>query len=173
MREGTLHRVPKRWVVLGTACLALVTVAAVRSGPSHHDPDAGVNTGSGGPTPPQSQQAYAVARQEFGLLSGGGWAQAWDLWTASAQRTVPQAEFVRVNTACRPAIGVPYVIDSGTVTDPTTVRITWHRADVTGSNSLLYQSGHWRFAPDAGTVADYRLGADRLIEQRRAAGSCH
>ena len=170
-----MQRVPKRWLVLAAAGLTLLTVAAVRSGPSHHGGGsaAGIRAGTGGPTPPQPQQASAVARQEFGLLAGGGWAQAWELWTADAQQAVPRAEFVHVNTACRPALGVPYVIDSSTPTDPATVRIAWHRAGATGSNSLLYQSGRWRFAPDARTVSDYGLGADRLIRSRRSAGSCH
>jgi hypothetical protein len=160
--------------VLGAAGLALLTVAAVRSGAAHHGDGSGDGTGSGpGATaPPQPQQAEAVARQEFGLLAGGGWAQAWDLWTAGAQQAVPQAEFVRVNTACRPVVGVPYVIEGSTPTDPATVRIVWHRAGTTGSNTLLYQSGRWRFAPDARTLSDYRLGADRLITRRRSAGSC-
>jgi len=169
-----VQRTARGWVVLGTACLTLLTVAAVRSGTRHEDGSGGgVHAGAGGPTPPQPQQAYAVARQEFGLLAGGGWAGAWDLWTADARQAVPQAEFVQVNTACRPAVGVPYVIDGSSVASPTSVRITWHRADATGSDTLLYQSGRWRFAPDARTMADYRLGAEQLIRRRRAAGSCH
>ena len=127
-----MQRVVKGWLVLGAACLALATMAAVRSGQAH--PGGRAPAGAGGPTPPQPQQAYALARQEFGLLSGGGWAQAWGLWTASAQQAVPQAEFVHVNTACRPAMGQLYAIDGSSVTDSTTVRVTWHRAGTTGMN---------------------------------------
>ncbi|MBY8882823.1 hypothetical protein [Actinacidiphila acidipaludis] len=160
-------------MVLGAACATLATVAALRSGPAPHEDGSGDGGATGGPTAPQAGQALAVARQEFGLLSGGGWAQAWDLWTPTAQRAVPQAEFVRVNTECRPPVGVPYVIDASSVPDPTTVRVDWHRADTTGSATLSYRAGRWRFAPDARTLADYRPGADRLIQNRTAAGSCH
>ncbi|NUS15938.1 MAG: hypothetical protein HOY69_31820 [Streptomyces sp.] len=167
-----MRRIPKRWVALGAAAAAIVTVAAVRSG-TPHGGGSGPDVRTGASAPPQPLQAFAVARQEFGLLAGGGWAAAWNLWTADAQRSVPQAEFVQVNTACRPELGVPYTIDEQTVTDPATVRVTWHRGDTAGANTLHYTAGRWRFAPDARTVAGYRLGADRLIRQRRAANSCH
>lgn len=164
-----MRRLPKRGAAVAAACLALAAVAAVRLG-QHHGTGA---AGHGGTPPPQPQQAYAVARQEFGLLAGGGWAQAWSLWTDGARQAVPQAEFVRVNTACRPVAGVPYVIDGSTAVSATAVRVDWHRAGATGSNTLLYQAGHWRFAPDAATLADYGLGTDQLIATRRAAHSCH
>jgi hypothetical protein len=166
--EATLRRVPLRRALTWAAWLALAAAAAGCSGSSH-----GPGAGSRQSPPPQPQQAYAIARKEFGLLAGGGWAQAWSLWTASAQHAVPQAEFVRVNTACRPLVGVPYTIDNSTVDNATTVRIAWHRGAATGSSTMLYQAGQWRFGPDAGTLADYRLGADALVRHRRAAGSCH
>lgn len=170
-----MRRASWRRTVLATACLTLVTATAGACSSTHN----GGGTHAGSPAagnatpPPQPQQAYSVAQKEFGLLSGGGWAAAWNLWTSSAQQAVSQAEFVHVNSACRPALGVPYVIDDSTVADPATVRIAWHRASARGVNSMVYQGGRWRFAPDARTLADYRLGADRLIGQRRAAGSCH
>ncbi|MEU3465645.1 hypothetical protein ABZ721_37630 [Streptomyces sp. NPDC006733] len=160
-------------MLLGGAGLTLITIAALRSGPSHGSGsgDGGTHTGPTGPT--RSQQAYAVARQEFGLLAGGDWVHAWNLWTVSAQRTVPQDEFVHVNTACRPAVGIPYTIDGLTVTDPTRIRIDWHRDDVSGHDTLFYQSGQWRIYPDARTLAEYRPGSHQVIQQRRVAGSCH
>lgn len=164
--------------MLAAVCLALVTPTAAACAGTHGGtgPGATAGPGRGGPGgthPPQPQQAYALAQKEFGLLAGGGWAQAWSLWTTGAQRAVPQAEFVRVNTACRPVLGVPYLIDDSAVAGPAAVRIGWHRAGARGSNTLVHQGGRWRFTPDARTLADYRLGADRLIRQRRAAGSCH
>jgi hypothetical protein len=56
--------------------------------------------------------------------------------------------------------------------DPTTVRVDWHRATANGSNTLVYRAGRWRFVPDPGALADYRLGVDRLVLRRRAEGAC-
>ncbi|MDH6132207.1 hypothetical protein P3T37_001592 [Kitasatospora sp. MAA4] len=146
--------------------LALLTAATGCSGaprPSGPTP----------PPPPQSLQADSVASEEFGLLAGGGWAQAWTLWTDQAQQAIAQADFVRLNTECRPLIGVPYVIDRTTGLDPSTVRIDWHHGATTGSNTLVHQGGRWRFTPDPGALADYRLGVEPLVQKRRAAGACH
>ncbi|MFC1411788.1 hypothetical protein ACEZCY_21265 [Streptacidiphilus sp. N1-12] len=153
---------------LGAVVTAVAVVAAVggcSSSPRHSGPTA--------PPLPQTMQADSVASEEFGLLAGGGWAQAWDLWTAGARQVITQADFVRLNTECRPLLGVPYVIDTSTKVDPTTVRVDWHRAAATGSNTLVYQDGTWQFVPDPGSLTDYRLGVDKLVGQRRAAGSCH
>ncbi|MCX4751536.1 hypothetical protein OG455_39570 [Kitasatospora sp. NBC_01287] len=171
-----MRRAPNRRTATGVTALALITVATgCTSQPGHSAP--------AGPPPPQSRQAASVASEEFGLLAGGGWAQAWSLWTDSAHQVISQADFVRLNTECRPVPGVPYVVDRTTIVDSTTVRIDWHRADATGgnptggnatgSNTLLYQAGRWQFVPDAASLADYRLGVDQLVQKRRAAGSCH
>jgi len=114
-----------------------------------------------------------VASREFGLLAGGGWAQAWSLWSDSAQGALSQADFVRLNTECRPALGQPYVLDATTPVDATTVRVDWHQGSAKGSDTVVYQDGAWRFVPDAASLAGYRLGVDRLVAQRKAAGACH
>lgn len=163
----------RRAVLAAAACLTLGAAAGCSAHAKSGATGPGSPAGIGRTTPPQAQQAYAVAQKEFGLLAGGGWAAAWSLWTPSAQQAVPQAEFVHVNTTCRPVLGVPYVIDDSEVADPDTIRISWHRQSAQGTNTMHYQGGRWRFTPDAHTLADYRIGADRLIQQRRAAGSCH
>ncbi len=124
------------------------------------------------PPQPQSLQADAVASQEFGLLSGNGWAQAWSLWSQSAQQVISQDDFVRLNTECRPVSGVPYVIRRSTTVNQDTVRVDWERAGTTGSNTVVYESDRWRFVPDPDSLADYRLGPDVLVRQRKAAGAC-
>ncbi|MHA6765493.1 hypothetical protein [Streptacidiphilus sp. PAMC 29251] len=148
-----------------TALLLAATAAACSAPPR---PSAPVK-----PPQPQSLQADSVASEEFGLLAGAGWAQAWDLWSDSAHQVIARADFVRLNTECRPVVGVPYVIDKSTTLDQATVRVDWHRADSHGSNTLVYRAGRWQFVPDAGSLADYRLGVDRLVQRQRAAGSCH
>jgi hypothetical protein len=137
-------RVPKRWAALGVAAAAVATVAAVRSGASH---------GGSGTEAAAEQQAYAVARQEFGRLSGGDWAGAWQLWTADAQRALPQDAFVRDTTRCRPALGVPYVLGQGARTGPDAFRVSWTHAGTSGTSTLRLAAGRWRFAPDPRTLA--------------------
>lgn len=165
--ECTLHRGTNRRTAAGAAALVLITMTATGC--------------SSAPTPggatqqplPQTRQADAVAANEFGLMAGGGWAQAWGLWSSDAQQAISQSDFVKLNTDCKPVLGVPYVIDTSTKLDPTTVRIDWHRATVSGSSTLVHASGRWQFIPDPGSLADYRLGVTKLVQQRRAAGSCH
>ena len=161
-----MRRQPHRRARTRVGAALLVTVVAGCSGlPRHSSPAA--------PPLPQTLQADSVASEEFGLLAGGGWAQAWDLWAESARQVMSQADFVRLNTECRPALGTPYVIDDSIKVDATTVRVDWHRAAATGSSTLVYQAGKWQFVPDPGSLADYRLGVEKLVERRRAADACH
>lgn len=178
MRRAPKRRPGGRAVALGLAALVAATGAAC-SGSSHGGNESGNGSGGGtgtspgAPPPPQTQQAHALAQKELGLLSGGGWAQAWALWTTGARRAISQPDFVRLNTECRPDLGVPYVIVTTTVTSPTSVTVDWHHGSTTGSGTMRYQTGSWRFEPDARTLADYRLGVTELVKRRRAAGSCH
>ncbi|MFE0464972.1 hypothetical protein ACFW1A_37535 [Kitasatospora sp. NPDC058965] len=157
------------WPVRGAVLAAMAAVLL---------PTAGCGTGSRAPSAapvapqPQTLQAEAVARQEFGLLAGGGWASAWGLWPAGAQQAIGQDDFVRLNTECKPQLGTPYLVDRSTKLDDVTVRVDWHRDAQTGSNTVVYQDGKWRFVPDDGALADYRLGVDQLVQRRRAAGDC-
>ena len=150
-----------------TLLATLATGAAGCSSAAPHPRDPGPAPG------PRPLQAAGVASREFGLLAGGGWAQAWTLWSDSARGALSQADFVRLNTECPPALGQPYVIDSTTQVDDSTVRVDWHRAAASGSDTLVYESGSWRFEPDAASLAGYRLGVERLVAQRKAEGACH
>ncbi|AUG82126.1 hypothetical protein CFP65_7554 [Kitasatospora sp. MMS16-BH015] len=161
-----MRRDPHRRSLPRLAALALLTAAVGCSA-------APAPRRAAAPPMPQTLAAEAVATQEFGLLAGGGWAAAWNLWPTTAQQAFSQAEFIRLNTECRPLLGLPYVIDQTAKLDPDTVRVDWHRADTTGSNTVVHQDGRWHFTPDPATLTSYRLGVDQLISQRRAAGSCH
>ncbi|MFI0901518.1 hypothetical protein [Streptomyces sp. NPDC020983] len=152
-------RVPKRWAALGVAAAAVAAVAAVRPGATHGGSDADAVA---------AQHAYAVARQEFGRLSGGDWPGAWQLWTPDAQRAVPQAEFVRAGARCRPALGVPYVLGGGSRTGTDTFRVSWTHGGTSGSSTLRLTAGQWRFAPDPQTLAGYRPGAGSAARRRGA-----
>jgi len=158
------------WWFLLAAVVAIVVANVVLAGWSTETKPRESQAASSQPDP---LQARSVAQREFGLLAGGGWAQAWTLWSAQARSVLNQSDFVRLNTQCRPALGVPYVIDGTSSVDVTTMRVQWHQGSVSGSDTVVYQDGSWRFVPDDKTLADYRLGVDRLVSERKAAGTCH
>lgn len=132
------------------------------------------NAYSGGPMP-QLEQAVAVADTEFGHLSGGGWSDAWMLWSYSARRSVSEADFLRLNTECRPLLGVPYVIVESSMVDREHARITWSHGAESGADDMVYEDWAWHFVPDSATLAGLGPGADveRLVQERKAAGQCH
>ncbi len=156
----------RNMVVLLTGLLMAVCLAgcAGASGPASSGGTAGG---------PQGEQAEAVADQEFGLLAAGDWPGAWRLWTDSAQRVLTETAFVKLNTECRPQLGVPYVIWQAQRTGTTTVLVRWTRGPAKGSNAMRYQQGAWKFAPSAADLAGYRRGVGRLVARLKAEQACH
>lgn len=169
-RLGMRGRAAGLWVLVAAVIvLAVMVVTIAASAAASHKGDSGKAGASG----PSMVRARAVATQEFGLLSGGGWAQAWGLWSAAGQAVLGQADFVRLNTECRPALGEPYIVDAATDVDATSVRIDWHQGSRTGSSSVVYEGGAWRFQPDTQTLASYRGGVAAVLAEQKAAGACH
>ncbi|KAA2261717.1 hypothetical protein F0L68_15855 [Solihabitans fulvus] len=102
---------------------------------------------SAGPTDRSPTEAKALADTYFGLLAGGGWSRAWDLWTAAARRSVTKEEFAGASAACRTARGVPYRTEQLTLVDRDTAVVPWTRAAVHGSNRILFEDGAWHIEP--------------------------
>src|SRR5258708_5556307 len=107
-RLGMRGRAAGWWVLLAAVIVVFAANAALaqwsRGSTSH--------ARAAKPPGPSLVRARSVATQEFGLLSGGGWAQAWALWSAAGQASIGAADFERLNTQCRPALGEPYVLDA-------------------------------------------------------------
>lgn len=183
-RLGMRDRATTGWRVPPVAVIAVIAVLAVfavfaggaawarwsRGSTSHGG--AAKPSGPSGPSGPSMVRARSVAAQEFGLLSGGGWAQAWALWSAAGQASIGQADFVRLNTRCRPSLGEPYVLGTATDVDATDVRIVWHQGSTTGGGTMVFEGGAWRFQPDTQTLAEYRRGVAAVVADRKAAGLC-
>ncbi|ACU72110.1 hypothetical protein Caci_3203 [Catenulispora acidiphila DSM 44928] len=159
------------WVLLAAVVVVVAVNAALanwsRGSTSHGSASASAVSG------PSMVRARSVATQEFGLLSGGGWGQAWGLWSAAGKAALSEADFVQLNTECRPALGEPYIVDLATDLDATTVRIEWHQGSTTGSGTVVYEGGAWKFQPNAQTLAAYRGGVVTVVAERKAAGECH
>jgi hypothetical protein len=102
--------------------------------------------------------AQATAQTEFGLLAGGDYGRAWDLWTEAAQQAVSRDDFVRLTSTCRPQLGVLTEVVSVHGIDDNTVDVTWKRGAATGVDRLLYSGGSWRYQPAEPTLDGYRLG---------------
>jgi hypothetical protein len=175
-RLGLRGRAAGWWFLLAVV-VAVVAANSVLAGWSRgstsHGGGAGSGPGSSGASGPSMVRARSVATQEFGLLSGGGWAQAWGLWSATGQAALSEADFVRLNTECRPTLGEPYVIDAATDVSATNVRVDWHQGSTTGSSAVVFEGGAWRFQSDAQTLAGYRGGVAAVVAERKAAGQCH
>ena len=156
--------------VLRIVLAVLVVVGFTLLTPSHRS--GGTEAESPGP---QLEQAVAVATTEFGHLSGGGWSDAWRLWSVSARRSVPEADFVRLNTECRPLLGVPYVIVESSMVESGHARINWHHGAESGADDMVFENSGWFFVPGAATLAGLGPGADveRTVSERKAAGECH
>jgi hypothetical protein len=173
-RLGMRGRATGWWVLLAAVIVVFAANAALAQW-SHGSTSHG-STSHGGaakPSGPSMVRARSVAAQEFGLLSGGGWTQAWALWSAAGQAALVEADFVRLNTQCRPPLGEPYVLDAATDIDATDVRVDWHQGSVTGTGTMVFEGGAWKFQPDAQTLAEYRRGVTAVAADRKAAGSCH
>ncbi|MBB5868716.1 hypothetical protein F4553_002095 [Allocatelliglobosispora scoriae] len=124
------------------------------------------------PEPPLLVMAEASAQRQFGLLAGGDWLNAWDMWTPTAQALIPRGEFGRLNSACPLRLGVPYLIDGRDLAAPDAATITWHRGDETGTTTLRLIEGVWRVEPDAALRTEVSLGADAALARRRTAALC-
>lgn len=132
----------------------------------------GAPASSGGPPPPQVLAGQSLAQREFGLLAGGDFGGAWDLWAAPAQQVMDRSSFVVLNTQCRPALGEPYTITSVKAGSATVLTVFWRHGAETGTSSVIYQANRWRFAPGPAELADYRLGVPAVVAKRKAAGQC-
>jgi hypothetical protein len=102
------------------------------------------------------EAARATAQTEFGLLAGGDYGGAWDLWTEAAQGTINRSAFVTLGSTC--PRGVPATFAGQTVVDDDTVTVDWRRGDLSGTARLVYENGAWRYQPDQSTMDGYRQG---------------
>lgn len=168
-RLGLRGRAAGWWVLLAVVIVVIGANSVLARGSASH----GGATGTAGAAGPSMVRAKSLATQEFGLMSGGGWSQAWALWSTAAQAAMSEADFVRLNTECRPMLGEPYVVDSATGVDAADVKIAWHQGSTTGSSTVVFEGAAWRFQPDAQTLAAYRSGVAAVVAERKAAGECH
>jgi hypothetical protein len=110
--------------------------------------------------PQDAQTAQVTAEQVFENLSSGDWAGAWELWTDSAQSSVAKDAYVDLVSTCTGLQG-QYVVTGLTPVDDSTATVKWTRTPAGGSatsgtNTIKYQNGHWRFEPDPAALAAFK-----------------
>jgi hypothetical protein len=113
-------------------------------------------TVNGAATARGPEAARTTALTEFGLLAGGDYGGAWDLWTAEARRVVPRADFVALGARC--PRGVAAQPTGQTFVDDDTLTVDWKLGDRTGTARMVYTGGTWRYQPDQSTLDSYRQG---------------
>jgi hypothetical protein len=130
-----------------------------------------------GPAAPANQAATAqgtlaaqtTAQTEFGLLAGGDYGHAWDLWSDAAKQTIARVDFITLNKSCPEQLGAMTKIVTTRPISNTTVAIDWQRATQTGTVQMVYAGGSWRFEP---ATDEYQGDLKALTAKRRAAHLC-
>lgn len=111
--------------------------------------------------PQDAQSAQVTAEQVFDNLTEGDWAGAWDLWTDNAKTAIGKDAYVDLVSTCTAQQG-DYVVTGVTPVDDSTATIKWSHtpaggtADQSGTSTVRYQNGAWRFEPDAAALAAYK-----------------
>ncbi|WP_432836001.1 hypothetical protein [Dactylosporangium sp. CA-092794] len=111
--------------------------------------------------PQDAQSAQVAAEQVFDSLSEGDWAGAWDLWTDGAKAAIGKDAYIDLVATCTGQQG-QYQVTSVTPVDDSTATIKWSHmpagstANQTGTNTVKYQHGEWRFEPDPAALAAYK-----------------
>ncbi len=151
---------------IALAVIAPVVLAVVLTGCSDKKGDADETPTADRPTvevtaqPQDAQTAQVTAEQVFDNLSDGDWAGAWELWTDTAQSAIKKEDFVDLISTCTGLQG-EYVVTGVTPVDDSTTTVKWTRtpaggAAISGTNTIKYENGLWKFEPDAVSLAAFR-----------------
>jgi hypothetical protein len=110
--------------------------------------------------PQDTQTAQVTAEQVFDNLSDGDWAGAWELWTDTAQSAIAKDVYVDLVSTCTGLQG-EYVVTGVTPVDDSTATVKWTRTPATGAatsgtNTVKYQNGQWKFEPDPAALAAFK-----------------
>ena len=154
---------PSAPMLAGLAVLLMVSGCGGGSSlPAHPAPAAPANRPA---TAPGVLAARTTAQTEFGLLAGGDYGHAWDLWTDAAKKTISRAHFITSNAKCSGQLGLSTTVVAARAVSGTVVMIGWRRQNQTGTATMIYVGGVWRFEPGPGS------GARQCAGRPRAGGS--
>lgn len=122
--------------------------------------------------PKTVEAAKALAQKEYDTYAAGDWKGAWDLWTKEGKDAISRDEYARLHTECKTITGVTFEITGARLEGEDKAIVNYKRMIAAGMSEIRYEDGQWRYQPDAESMADYAKGVDKVLAERRAAGSC-
>lgn len=168
------------WRVINVRPLLTVALSGVLLGGCSPDSGAGAPGQAVGPAPVApsvlstdlDDQIREAGEREFGSLDKGEWADAWRLWTKASREIISGDAFAHVFISCPPVTDVGFKITEVRRLSDVRAAVKWARLSIVGMHEFHLENGEWRFQPSAEELADYRLGAARLIAKKEDDGTC-
>lgn len=128
------------------------------------------------PAQPQTlDAARRAAKEHMDAYAAGDYGGAWELWSADAKKLLDRAEYVKLSELCpATAEGAPIKIEAVRMSaDQTKATVRAERMSFKFTYTYRYEEGRWVFAPDAETMAEYRLGSpEKIAAKRKREGGC-
>jgi hypothetical protein len=155
------------------ALVALATAVVGVSAGCSHDAEAKSSSASvaSGPQPKTLDAAKLAAQTMFDRFSGGDFAGAWEMYTATAKKAISQADYVKLNQACARK-GLAITLTSARLDGPTTAIVIAKQLVAAQAYTMVYEGNAWRLQPAPAGLKLYSLGADKAIAAQRKAGTC-
>jgi len=107
--------------------------------------------------------ARQTAQAELDAYAAGDWQGAWDLWTKAGKAAISRNDYQRLHTECETVTGIPFEVKTVRLEGPDRAVFTGERASFQFTYELHFEDGHWRYQPEAKSLADYAKGVDALI----------
>jgi hypothetical protein len=157
--------------------LALIAVATVSLTAACSADEDGAPAGDaaaaapGGPQPQTIEAAKIAAQTVFDRFSGGDFAGAWDMYTATGKQAISEADYVRLNTACARK-GLAIQLTSARMEGTDKAVVIAKQLVAAQSYTMVYEAGAWKLEPAREGLALYARGADHAIAAQKRAGTC-
>jgi hypothetical protein len=125
---------------------------------------------------PRTQAAVkAAATEKFDAYASGDYAGAWEIWTASAKKTLSRQNYEKLFELCPPvAESLPFTIKAVRLApDKKSAVVRAQRSIALISFRFVYEGGQWRYVPSAANLRDYRTKTPaQLAAGLRKDGAC-
>ncbi|GAA4522535.1 hypothetical protein GCM10023191_101910 [Actinoallomurus oryzae] len=130
---------------------------------------------SSGVEPHTEAAVRAAATEEFDSFAAGDYGATWDLYYTKAKKLISRADYIRLFKLCPdPAAGAKFQIEKITLDSAYEAHVRVSRLGLAvASYVFTYESGHWKFIPDARAMSDYRTkSVEQMARDQRAQGGC-
>jgi hypothetical protein len=138
------------------------------------DADAGKTTAAAaanGPQPKTLDAAKLAAQTLFDRFSGGDFAGAWEMYTATGKKAISQADYVKLNEACARK-GLAITLTSARLEGADKAIVIAKQLVAAQSYTMIYEGDAWKLEPAPAGLKLYAQGAARAIAAQKKAGTC-